>query len=300
MPEFDPSRRAFLQVSAAAGAAFCLELVVPPLALADATTLAEVNAWIAIRPDDSVVIRIARSEMGQGSSTGLPMLVAEELGCDWGKVAIEFAPVSESLARNHPWGSMSTGGSRSIRESHEYLRRAGATAREMLVMAAAKDFGVGANECRVDNGVITHAASNRRTTFGKVAAAAAKLEPPHDVKLKDPNDWTLIGKANVPRFDLPDKVRGKPVYGIDVALPGMLYASLAQCPVFGGSLKSVDASAAQAMRGVKRVVQLPNAVAVVADNWWRANQALQTLKIEWDDGGRGRESSATILDYLKA
>jgi isoquinoline 1-oxidoreductase beta subunit len=300
MPAFDPSRRAFLQVSAAAGAAFCLELVVPPLALADATTLAEVNAWIAIRPDDSVVIRIARSEMGQGSSTGLPMLVAEELGCDWGKVAIEFAPVSESLARNHPWGSMSTGGSRSIRESQEYLRRAGATAREMLVAAAANEFGVPAAECRVVTGTISHAASGRSTTFGKVAAAAAKLEPPREVKLKEPKDWTLIGNASVPRFDLPDKVRGKPVYAIDVALPGMLYASLAQCPVFGGSLKSVDATAAQRMRGVKRVVQLPDAVAVVADNWWRANQAVKALKIEWDDAGRGRESSATILEYLRA
>jgi len=301
MHAFDPSRRAFLQVSAAASGAFCLELVVPSLAHADTPAQgADVNAWITIHPDDSIVIRVARSEMGQGSSTGLPMLVAEELGCDWSKVSIEFAPVSESFARNHPWGSMSTGGSRSIRESQEYLRRAGATAREMLVTAAAKDFGVDANECRVDNGVITHAASNRRTTFGKVATAAAKLEPPRDVKLKDPKDWTLIGKANVPRFDLHDKVRGKPVYGIDVALPGMLYASVAQCPVFGGSLKSVDASAAQAMRGVSRVVQLPNAVAVVADNWWRANQALKTLKIEWDNGGKGRESSATILEYLKA
>src|SRR5690242_17267112 len=301
MHAFDSSRRAFLQVSAAAGGAFCLALAVPSLArAADAPAHgADVNAWITIHPDDSIVIRIARSEIGQGSSTGLPMLVAEELGCDWSKVSIEFAPVSESIARNHPWGSMSTGGSRSIRESQEYLRRAGATAREMLVAAAAKDFGVAASECRVDNGVITHAGANRRTTFGKVAAAAAKLEPPRDVKLKDPKDWTLIGKANPPRFELPDKVRGKPVYGIDVALPGMLYASLAQCPVFGGSLKSVDASTAQAMRGVKRVVQLPNAVAVVADNWWRANQALKALKIEWDDGGRGRESSATILDYLK-
>jgi isoquinoline 1-oxidoreductase beta subunit len=301
MHAFDPSRRAFLQVSAAAGGALCLELVVPSLARADAPAQpAEVNAWVSIHPDDSIVIRIARSEMGQGSSTGLPMLIAEELGCDWSKVSIEFASVSESLKRNHPWGNMSTGGSRSIRESQEYLRRAGATAREMLVAAAANDFGVPAGECRVANGVIAHGASGRSTTFGKVAQAAAKLDVPKDVKLKDPKEWTLIGKASVPRFDLPDKVRGKPVYGIDVALPGMLYASLAQCPVFGGSVKSVDASAAQKMRGVKRVVELHDAVAVVADNWWRANQAVKALKIEWDDAGKGRESSATILDYLKA
>jgi len=148
--------------------------------------------------------------------------------------------------------------------------------------------------------VITHVPSGRHTTFGKVAAAAARLDVPNDVKLKAPGDWTLIGKAQVARFDLPDKVRGKPVYGIDVALPGMLYASLAQCPVFGGSVKSVDASAAQKMRGVKRVVQLPDAVAVVADNWWRANEAVKALKIVWNDAGKGAESSATILDYLKA
>ena len=301
MPAFDSSRRAFLQVTAAAGGVFCLELAVPRAVRAGAPAEpVDVNAWIAIHPDDSVVIRIARSEMGQGSSTGLPLLVAEELACDWSKVSIEFASVSESLRRNHPWGNMSTGGSRSIRESQEYLREAGATAREMLVAAAAKGFGAPAGECRVANGVITHAPSGRTTTFGRVAQAAAKLDVPKDVKLKDPAEWTLIGKANVPRFDLPDKVRGKPVYGIDVTLPGMLYASIAQCPVFGGSLESVDATAAQKMRGVRRVVELHDAVAVVADNWWRANQAVKALKIAWNDGGKGRESSATIQDYLKA
>jgi isoquinoline 1-oxidoreductase subunit beta len=301
MHAFDRSRRAFLQVSAVAGGALCLELIAPASLRADTPVQpAEVNAWIVIHPDDRVVIRIARSEMGQGSSTGLPMLVAEELECDWSKVSIEFASVSESLARNRPWGSMSTGGSRSIRESQEYLRKAGATAREMLLAAAATDLGVSKDECRAAKSVITHVPSGRHTTFGKVAAAAARLDVPNDVKLKAPGDWTLIGKAQVARFDLPDKVRGKPVYGIDVALPGMLYASLAQCPVFGGSVKSVDASAAQKMRGVKRVVQLPDAVAVVADNWWRANEAVKALKIVWNDAGKGAESSATILDYLKA
>src|SRR6185437_6104848 len=301
MHAFDRSRRAFLQVSAVAGGALCLELIAPASLRADTPAQpAEINAWIVIHPDDRVVIRIARSEMGQGSSTGLPMLVAEELECDWSKVSIEFASVAESVRRNHPWGSMSTGGSRSIRESQQYLRQAGATAREMLVAAAAKDFGVPPGECRAANGVITHAASGRRTTFGKVAAAAASLDVPKDVALKAPNDWKLIGKANVPRFDLPDKVRGKPVYGIDVDLPGMLYASLAQCPVFGGSVKSVDSSAAQNMRGVKRIVRLPDAFAVVADNWWRANQAVKALKIEWDAAGKGAESSASIRAYLDA
>ena len=217
MHAFDRSRRTFLQVSAAAGGALCLELVVPGVARAGTSPeAAEVNAWVVVHPDDRVVIRIARSEMGQGSSTGLPMLVAEELGCAWSQVSIEFVPVAENLRRNRAWGSMSTGGSRSIRDSQEFLRTAGATARTMLVAAAARDFGVSPLECQVADGVITHAASGRRTTFGKVAAAAAQLAVPTSVKLKDPKDWTLIGKANVPRFDLPDKVRGKPVYGIDV------------------------------------------------------------------------------------
>jgi isoquinoline 1-oxidoreductase beta subunit len=301
MHAFDRSRRAFLQVSAAIGGALCVELVVPDVALADASAAAaEVNAWIVIHADERVVIRIARSEMGQGSSTGLPMLVGEELGCDWSNVSIEFVAVAENVRRNHAWGSMSTGGSRSIRDSQEYLRKAGATAREMLVTAAARDFGVSPLDCRVADGVITHAMSGRRTTFGKVAAAAARLDVPASVKLKDPKDWTLIGQANVPRFDLPDKVRGKPVYGIDVDLPGMLYASLVQCPVFGGSVRKVDASAAQRMRGVKRIVELHDAVAVIADNGWRANQAVKALQNEWDDGGHGHESSDTILAYLKA
>ena len=301
MDPLQVSRRTFLKASAAAGGALCFEIALPGLAEAQgAPTGAEVTAWIVIQPDDLIVIRVARSEMGQGSSTGLPMLVAEELECDWSKVSIEFVPVAENLRLNRPWGSMGTGGSRSIRDSQEYLRKAGASAREMLIAAAAKEWNVAPGECRASNSVITHAGSNRSTTYGKVAAQAAKLEVPKDLKLKDPKDWKLLGKADVARFDIPDKVRGKPVYGIDVQFPGMLYASLAQCPVFGGKVKSVDKSAAMKMRGVKEVVEMPNAVAVVADNWWRANQAVKALKIEWDDGGKGKESSATIMAFLKA
>jgi isoquinoline 1-oxidoreductase subunit beta len=170
----------------------------------------------------------------------------------------------------------------------------------MLVAAAAQGFGVPASECKVSGGVITHVTSGRQVTYGKVAALAATLTPPKDVKLKDPKDWQLIGKGNVARFDLPDKVRGKPVYGIDVQLSGMLYASLAQCPVFGGKLQSVDKAAAMRMRGVRQVIELPDAVAVVADNWWRANQALKSLKPQWDDGGKGGESSDTIMAFLRA
>jgi isoquinoline 1-oxidoreductase beta subunit len=304
MDTSNASRRTFLKVVAASGGALCLELSVPGLASAQHASAphadtGELNAWVVIHPDERVIVRIARSEIGQGSSTGLPMLVAEELQCDWANVGIEFVSVSENL-RTQAWGSMSTGGSSSIRRSQDFLRQAGATARVMLVTAAAKTWGVPANECTVRQGVITHAATGKRTTFGRMASLAAKQHAPHDVKLKDPKDWTLIGKAKVDRFDLPDKIRGKPVYGIDVDLPGMMYASLVQCPVFGGHVKRVDKAKATAMRGVARVVELPDAVAVVADNWWRANEAAKALAIDWDDAGHGHESSATILAYLEA
>jgi len=295
------SRRHFLKVSAAAGGAFCLELAFPVAGRAQsaASAGAEVTAWVLIQADDQVIIRIARSEMGQGSQTGLAMLVAEELECDWSRVRTEFASVAENLRRDRVWGSMSTGGSQSIRQSQEYLRRAGATAREMLVGAAARGWGVPAGECRVAKGTITHAPTGRATTYGKVAAAAAGLTPPKDVRLKEPGEWSLIGKASVQRFDLRDKILGLPVYAIDVELPGMLHAALMQCPVFGGKVKSVDKSAALALRGVKQVVELPDAVAVVADNWWRANKALGALRIEWDTGADAKVDSAAIMAFLR-
>src|SRR6266568_560459 len=180
----------------------------------------ELTAWIVINPDSSVVIRVARSEMGQGSSTGLAMLVAEELECDWRKVRTEFVSTNEQLRRNRAWGSMATGGSRSIRDSQEYLRRAGATAREMLVAAAAQRWKVPGSECDAENGAIIHRPSQRKLRFGQVAQAASKLEPPGEVKLKDPKDWNLIGKP-APRLDISDKVTGKQLFSIDVQLLGM-------------------------------------------------------------------------------
>ena len=249
-------RRSFLIKSAAVTGGLMVGVRMPQFAHAAETQGPEVTHWIVIEPDDTVIIRIARSEMGQGSFTGLPMLIAEELECDWSKVRPEYASVNEHVKRARVFGSMSTGGSRAIRDSNEYLRKAGAAAREMLVTAAAKEWGVPAAELTVANSVITHKASNRTTTFGKMAPAASKLEVPKEPKLKDPKDWKLIG-TSPPRFDIPDKTVGKPVFAADVSLPGMLHASIAQVPVFGGKLKSFDESKIKGMRGVKKVVAAP-------------------------------------------
>ncbi len=258
----------------------------------------EVTHWLTIQPDDTVVVRVARSELGQGTMTGLAQLVAEELECDWNKVRAEYADVNEHVRRNRPWGSMSTGGSRGIRDSHEYVRQGGAAAREMLIAAAAQQWGVPASQCRAAKGVITHSASNRSTTFGKVASIASKMEVPANPKLKDPKDWKLIGTSPA-RFDLPDKTTGKQIYAADVILPGAMHASVAQCPVFGGKVKRYDASKVTSMRGVKRVVAGEDWVAVVADNWWRANQALKQLPVEWDVGESGNVSSESIMRFLR-
>ena len=300
-------RREFLKVSAAAGGAIAFEFANAAPAYAGVTSGAgvttglgmtddqnEVTHWLVIYPDDRVVIRVARSEMGQGSLTGLAQLVAEDLDCDWNKVSTEFASPNEHIKRKRIWGSMSTGGSAGVRTSQEYLRKSGAQAKAMLVSAAASQWNVPADECTASKGVITHGKSKRRTTYGKVAAAAGKLEPPKDVKVKDPKDWIIAGKP-LRRLEMPDKVLGKPVYGVDVELPNMLKASIVQSPVFLGKLKSVDASESEKMRGVKGIVKGDDFVAVVADNWWRANQAAKKLKIEWDEGQNGQVSTDTIF-----
>jgi isoquinoline 1-oxidoreductase subunit beta len=259
----------------------------------------EVNAWVVIRPDDTVVIRIARSEMGQGSLTGLAQLVAEELECNWSKVTTEFPTPGQNVARKRVWGDFSTGGSRGVRASQEYVRKGGATARVMLIQAAANEWKVPASECSAANSVITHTRSGRTTTYGKVAEAAAKVTPPADVKLKDPKDWKIVGKG-LKRLDTADKTTGKTIYGIDVKLPGMLNAAIKACPVFGGKLKSFDEAKVANMKGVKKVVRVgDNAVAVVADTWWHAKTALDALPIVWDEGENAKVSSATIAKWLE-
>ena len=295
---FAPSRRRFLKQSAAIGGGLTVGFRIPESLAQDAAG-AEINAWVVIRPDDTVIIRYARAEMGQGSMTSAPMLVAEELECDWKKVRIEYASANANVKRKRAWGDMASVGSRTIRNSQEYLRRGGAAAREMLIAAAAQQWGVPAYECSAAASVITHAPSKRKTSFGKVASAAAKLEPPKDVKLKDPKDWKLIGKS-VKRVDIPDTVMGRQVYGIDVQLPGMMYAAIAQCPVFGGKVKSVDAGKVEGRRGIVKVVPLESFVAVVADNWWRAKEALRDVHIEWDVGANGGVSSASLMEFYRS
>jgi len=294
------SRRSFLVKTAALTGGLALGIRFPTAAQAAISPPGgpELTHWIIIQPDETVIVRVARSELGQGTFTGLAMLVAEELECDWGKVRAEYADVNEHVQRNRIFGSMSTGGSRGIRDSQDYMRKGGAAAREMLVAAAANEWGVPASECSVSKGVITHSASNHSTTFGKVAAAASKLEAPKDPKLKDPKQWKLIGTSPA-RFDIPDKTTGKQIYAADVRLPGLVFASIAQCPVFGGKLKSYDESKIKSMRGVKKVVRGDDWVAVVADNWWRANQALKQLPIEWDVGENGKVSSESIMQFLR-
>ncbi len=301
------SRRKFIVGSAAAaGGGFALGMSVPFPGEAQAqaqngAAINEVNVWVAIKPDDTCVIRIARSEMGQGTLTGLAQLVAEELECDWSKVTTEGITPGRNLAAKRAWGDMSTGGSRGIRGSQDYVRRGGAVARMMLLQAAADQWKVPVADVTVSKGVITHAASKRSIRYGKVAAAASKLTPPDPkaIKLKDPKSWTIAGKG-LKRLDTADKLNGSKVYAIDVKLPGMLNAAIKACPVFGGKLVSVDEAKVLGMPGVKKVVKVrDNAVAVVADTWWHAKKALDALPIVWDEAGNGNVSNASIAEMLK-
>ncbi|HLX16620.1 MAG TPA: molybdopterin cofactor-binding domain-containing protein [Bradyrhizobium sp.] len=299
------SRRTFIVGSAAiAGGGLALGMNVPygvEEAQADSATATEVNVWVAIKPDDTCVIRIARSEMGQGTLTGLAQLVAEELECDWSKVTTEGVTPGRNLASKRAWGEMGTGGSRGIRTSQDYVRRGGAVARMMLLQAAADQWNVPVAELTVSNGVITHAASKRTIRYGEVASAAAKLTPPDakSIKLKDPKDWKIAGKP-LKRLDTADKLDGSKIFAIDLKLPGMLCAAVKDCPVFGGKLASYDESKVAGMPGVKKVVKVKDsAVAVVADTWWRAKKALDVLPIVWDEGPNASQSSATIAEMLK-
>ncbi len=294
-------RRSFLASIAAIGGSLVLGFEIPFGTRATHASVGprEITAWIVIEPDETVIIRVAKSEMGQGSFTALPMLVAEELECDWSKVRAEFAPPHENRKRDRVWGNMSTGASRSISASQNDLRRAGATARAMLIAAAAARWNVPMTECTAAQGVISHGPSGRSVPFGAIAAAAADMKPPTQVALKDPKDWKLIGTRQR-RFDVPDKITGKPIYAIDVQLPNMLCAAIVQCPVFKGTLKAVDETRLAGMRGIRQVVKLPDAVAVVADSWWRAKKAAEALPVTWDFGDNSEVSSGTIRAQLKA
>ena len=299
------SRRRFIVGSAAAGGGLTLGFHLPfgirSAAAQSAAAGPEVNAWVVVKADDTCVIRIARSEMGQGTHTGLAQLVAEELECDWKKVTIEPITAGQNLARKRVWRDMATGGSRGIRGSHEYVRQGGAAARMLLLQAAADEWNVPVGEVTVAGGIITHAASSRTTSYGKVAAAASKLTPPDpkSIKLKNPQDWKIAGKPMM-RLDTADKVNGAKIFSIDLKLPGMLNAAVKACPVFGGKLVSYDEAKVSGRPGVRGVVKVNDTtVAVVADTWWRAKKALDALPIEWDEGPNAKQSSATIAAHLK-
>jgi isoquinoline 1-oxidoreductase subunit beta len=297
------SRRHFIVSSAAAGGGLALGLHVPGPGTAHAQTAGEVevNAWVVIKPDDTTLIRVARSEMGQGTLTGLCQLVAEELECDWNKVVADRITPGQNLARRRVWQEMGTGGSRGIRTSEQYVRQGGAAARMMLLQAAADEWKVPVAEVTVANGVITHAASNRTTSYGKVAAAAAKLTAPDpkSITLRNPREWKIAGKP-MKRLDTADKLNGSKVYAIDVKLPGMLCAAIKDSPVFGGKVVSYDESKIANLPGFKKVVKVKDsAIAVVADTWWHAKTALDALPIVWDEAGNGNVSDATIAAHLK-
>jgi isoquinoline 1-oxidoreductase beta subunit len=294
------SRRRFLAGAAAAVGGFSLGFHIPTgKASARPSERPEINAWVVVRPDETVVIRVARIDMGQGTVTGLAQLVAEELECDWAKVTTEYPTPGQNLARNRIWGNFQTAGSQGIRQSQDYVRKGGAAARMMLIEAAAQNWKVPASECRVASGVISHPPSGRSTTYGKVADAAARLEPPKDIVLKDPKNWTIAGRP-LPRLDTADKVDGRKVFGIDLVLPGMANAAIKACPVFGGKLRGFDPASAAGRPGVKKVVAVgDNAVAVIADTWWHAKSALDVLRIDWDEGPNASSSSSGTAAILR-
>lgn len=294
-----PSRRQVLKAGAIAGAGLILGVALPrgprpARAAADAGALAP-NAFVRIAPDDSVTVLAKHIEFGQGSHTGLATLVAEELDADWEQIRVEAAPADAALYNNLHWGPVQgTGGSSSIANSYDQLRQAGATARALLIEAAAKDWKVPAGEITVEKGMVRHAGSGKESGFGALVETANGLPVPAEVGLKDPKDFTLIGH-DVPRKDSPDKVRGRAQFTIDVQRPGMLTALLARPPRFGGKVASFDASAALAVEGVTDVVQVPRGIAVVAKDFWSAKKGRDALSVEWDESEAETRGTAEIL-----
>jgi isoquinoline 1-oxidoreductase beta subunit len=292
-------RRSFLGCATVAAGGFALGWQLPGRSALAQTGEQEIGIWVLISPDDSTVVRIARSEMGQGTFTGLAQLVADELDCDWKFVRAEYVAPQVNLANKRAWGDMSTGGSRGIRGSVAYVRKGGAAARAMLIEAAARRWNVSVTECTAAASVIKHPPSGRTLRYGEIAADAAKLPVPTEVTLKTPAQWTIIGRG-VKRLDTVDKLSGRQIFAIDVQLPDMLNAAIAQSPVYGGTLKSFDASKIMSMSGVRHVVAVgDNAVAVVADKWYQAKTALAELPIVWNEGDGANVSSSQIAALLK-
>ena len=289
MTGFTVSRRGFLRVTSVAGAYLLGFRFVPGCRdqVGWAGAEGELNAWIRITPDDVVTLTISESEMGQGIMTALSMVLAEELDADWSKVAAQPAPADRDR-----YGGQSTGGSTSVRQDYEPFRVAGAAAREMLI-AAAETWGVAPASCRTERGYVLDESGDRRMSYGRLAARAAEMPVPTKPTLKDPSTFRIVGH-DTKRLDTPDKVTGRAVFGIDVSLPDMLIAQVERVPVFGGAVRSFDATAALQVPGVRHVVEIPSGVAVVADNFWAAKRGRDALTVTWDEGPDGTLDSAQI------
>jgi isoquinoline 1-oxidoreductase subunit beta len=292
------SRREFLQTATATGAGLVIGFHIPATGrrgIAYPASFAP-NAWLRINPDESVLVIVDRSEMGQGVTTSLPMLLAEELDADWSKIKIEFAPADKAYI-NPMFGMQGTGGSTSIRAAYTPLRKAGAAAREMLLTAAAETWGVDKSECHAEKGAVVHTSSKRRLTYGKLVGKASTVPLPHDVPLKDPTDWKILGTP-ARRLDTPPKVDGSAGFGIDVKAPGLLVGVIARSPVFGGKVKSFDAAKAKAVPGVRQVVEVSTGIAVLGDGYWPAKKGRDALDITWDEGPTASVSSASISELF--
>ena len=301
------TRRQFVVSSASTAGGLAISVAFP--GLADAASIAaqawgadnapnEVNAFLAIDPDGSILIRSPHQEMGQGAITALPMIVAEELECDWSKVKVEYASAARNLREKNVYGDMVTAGSRGVRTSWQMLLQAGASARVRLIAAAAQRWKVPEAECEAANSKVTHKKSGRTLDYGALAAEAGKIKLDKEPAIRTPDQFKLIGKS-LPRLDTPLKINGMAKFAIDTQIPGMVYAAIAACPVFGGKLKSVDDSPVKGRRGVQQVVKLDNAVAVIADRFWRAKEALALLKPEWDVGEAGKTDSTQFAKLYR-
>ncbi|HXW62314.1 MAG TPA: xanthine dehydrogenase family protein molybdopterin-binding subunit [Candidatus Acidoferrales bacterium] len=292
-------RRAFLKTGLAGATGLMVGFYLPGRreVFADGTEPTVLNAFINVSPNDKITILISKSEMGQGVVTSLSMLAAEELECDWKQIRTEFAPAAK-VYFDPVFGMQGTGGSQSVHSGWVPMRTAGATAREMLIAAAAQKWSVEPSECHAENGAVIHTATKRRLTYGSLAEAAGKLTPPANVKLKDPGEFKVIGKPTK-RLDTPDKVCGKAMFGIDARRPGMLHAAVLRCPVFGGKVASFDASKAKATPGVKDVIQISSGIAVVADNTWTAFQGRKALQVTWDEGENVGVTTESIFKTLE-
>jgi isoquinoline 1-oxidoreductase subunit beta len=300
-------RRSFLKASLIAGGTLLLGFNLPTKsraeerfnAAADLQTEFQPNAFLKIAKDGKVTVVVGQAEMGQGVLTSLPMIVAEELEVDWKNVAFEQGPADKAFI-NSTIGSQVTGGSSSVKAFFEPLRKSAASVREMLISAAAQTWNVSADTCRAESGKVIHTASKRTIAYGELLEKAAKITPNANPKLKDAKDFKIIGKK-MPRLDTPSKVNGSGVFGIDVKVEGMLTATILRCPVFEGKVKSVDDSAAKAVKGVRAVVPLEYGVGVIADNYWSAKKGRDKLKVEWDDGKFANVSSEAIYKtYMDA